>query len=137
MEKIDRAKISALIDGELSQEEAELVYKTIAEDESLRREYEEITKLNGELKSYARTVMFRPEVTFPKSSISFNIPVPIIIFAILILRLFLKLIPSVIGGCLEIIVLGFVVTLVLKYLIYISDQERQLLLNRYAMLGKL
>jgi hypothetical protein len=59
------------------------------------------------------------------------------IFAILILRLFLKLIPSIIGSCFEIIVLGLVVTLVLQYLIRVSDQERQLLLNRYAMLGKL
>jgi len=130
MEKIDRAKISALIDGELSQEEADLVYKAIAEDESLRREYEEIAKLNGELKSYAQKVMFRPEVTFPKSSVSLNIPIPVMIFAILILRLFLKLISSIIGSCLEIIVLGLVVTLVLQYLIRVSDQERQLLLNR-------
>jgi len=130
MEKIDRAKISALIDGELSQEEADLVYKAIAEDESLRREYEEIAKLNGELKSYAQKVMFRPEVTFPKSSVSLNIPIPVMIFAILILRLFLKLISSIIGSCLEIIVLGLVVTLVLQYLIRVSDQERQILLNR-------
>jgi len=130
MDKIDRAKISVLIDGELSQEEAELVYKAIAEDDSLRKEYEEITKLNGELKSYAQTVMFRPEVTFPKSSTSLNIPIPVMIFAILILRLFLKLIPSIIGSCFEIIVLGLVVTLVLQYLIRVSDQERQLLLNR-------
>ena len=130
MEKIDRAKISALIDGELSKEEAELVHKAIMEDESLRKEYEEISKLNGELKSYAQTVMFRPEVTFPKSTTSFNLPVSTIIFTILILRLFLKLIPSVIGGCLEIIVLGFVVSYVLQYLIRISNQERQILLNR-------
>jgi len=130
MEKIDRAKISALIDGELSKEEAELVHKAIMEDESLRKEYEEISKLNGELKSYAQKVMFQPKVTFPKSSTSLNIPVPIMIFAILILRLFLKLIPSVIGSCLEIIVLGLVVTLLLQYLIRVSDQERQILLNR-------
>lgn len=136
MKSIDRTEISALLDGELSPERAALVRRALAEDDSLRSEYEQLAALDTELKAYAQALMFQPHVALPESPAGFRFPVTLVIFVFLILRVVLKSIPPVLGSSLEIFVLLLVITVLLKSLLRASDQDCQLLASEMTMLSK-
>ncbi len=136
MKPIDRTEISAMLDGELSPERADLVRRALAEDDALRREYEQLAALHADLKAHAQAVMFQPQVSLPESPSGFRFRVPLVIFVLLLLRVVLKAIPPVLGSGLEIFVLILVITWMLKSLIRASDQDCQLLAREIALLPK-
>ncbi len=105
MKPIDRTEISAMLDGELSPQRADLVRRALAEDDALRREYEQLAALDADLKAHSQAVMFQPQVSLPESPAGFRFRVPLVIFVLLLLRVVLKAIPPVLGSGLEIFVL--------------------------------
>jgi len=136
MKPIDRTEISALLDGELSPQRADLVRRALAEDDALRREYEQLAALDADLKAHAQAMMFTPQVSLPESPAGFRFHVPLLISVLILLRVVLKVMPPVLGSCLEILVLVIVITWMLKSLIRASDQDCQLLAREIALLPK-
>jgi hypothetical protein len=136
MKRIDQAEISGLLDGELSAERADEVRRLVAEDDSLRGEYEQLAELDAEIKAYAEAMMFQPRVWIPESSVGLPFRVPLMIFGLLLLRLVLKTLPPVLGIGLEIVVLVFVIAGLLTFLIRVSNQEFRLLARETVRLSR-
>jgi|GEM_PF-1097445 len=126
MKPIDPTEISAFLDGELSPEDAERVRHAIAEDSSLRCEYEKLVALDAELKGAAREVMFRPEVTLPSRSEEIRINIPLLVLILVALRFGIKVAPLFIGSAVEIVFLCIFLVWVLKYLLRASEWNIQI-----------
>ena len=122
MESITPEKISGLLDGELSPEEAEAVRRAISSDESVRREYERLLSLDGQMKTAARAAAFRPRAAL-RGAAGFRLPLLLLASALLLLRLAVKTAPPVSGAVLETIVLAVLVGWALKRLLRASDQD--------------
>jgi len=126
MKPIDPTEISALLDGKLSPEDAERVRRALAENSSLRCEYEELVALDVELKASARAAMFRPEVVLPKRSEDIRLNVPLLVLILVVLRFGIKATPLFIGSVVEIVFLCILLGWGLQYLLKASEREIQL-----------
>jgi len=126
MKPIDPTEISALLDGKLSPEDAERVRRALAENSSLRCEYEELVALDVELKASARAAMFRPEVVLPKGSKDIRLNVPLLVLILVVLRFGIKATPLFIGSVVEIVFLCILLGWGLQYLLKASEREIQL-----------
>ena len=124
MRPIDPAELSALLDGELSVERAGQVRRAIAEDETLRREYEEIAALDVEFKAYAEAAAFRPRVSMAATTAPRISLLPLVV-GLLLLRVLLKSTPFLVATGLEVVVLAFLVGWVLQRLVVAAEQERR------------
>jgi ferric-dicitrate binding protein FerR (iron transport regulator) len=126
MKPIDPSDISALLDGKLSPEDADRVRRALAEDSSLRREYEELAALDAELKASARAAMFLPEVVLPKRSKDIRLNVPLLVLILVVLRFGIKATPLFIGSVVEIVFLFILLGWGLQYLLKASEHDIQL-----------
>lgn len=90
-------EISGFLDGELADETAR-VKQAIAQDEEMRREYEELAALDEDLRAMANAAAFEPAMTIPApAQIPFDIR--FLILAAIIVRVFIKS-SSMATGCL-------------------------------------
>jgi anti-sigma factor RsiW len=124
MKPVDPAEISALLDGELSDQRAAEVRRAIARDESLRQAYEQLAALDGDLKACAAEVMFRPRLSTVEAR---NLPAAhVLSLAVLALmvRLAVRLLPLGFSLALEAGVLAVVVWWVVGVLIRASEEAQ-------------
>ena len=126
MKPVDPTEISALLDGKLSPEDADRVQRALAEDSSLRREYEELAALDAELKASARAAMFLPEVVLPKGAKDIRLNVPLLVLILVVLRFGIKATPLFIGSVVEIVFLFILLGWGLQYLLKASERDIQL-----------
>jgi anti-sigma factor RsiW len=127
MNEVDPAELSALLDGELSAERAAEVRRAITQDTALRREYEQLARLDADLKATARAAVFQPRVQIPKPLSERRLHVAWVAFALLGLRLALKMLPLSLATSVEVAALALVVPWVLHLLIVASEQEHRAL----------
>ena len=131
MKPIDPMELSALLDGELSPERADQVRRAIAEDESLRREYEELAALDADLKARAQAAVFAPRVSFldaaalPGAAVFAPLPLIIVVLALMAARLALKAAPAALDVGLETGALALVVTWGLRRLLAAAARDQR------------
>jgi anti-sigma factor RsiW len=126
MKPIDPTDISALLDGKLSPEDTDRVRRALAENSSLRCEYEELAALDAELKASARAAMFLPEVVLPKRSKDIRLNLPLLVLILVALRFGIKATPLFIGSVVEIVFLFILLGWGLQYLLKASEHDIQL-----------
>ena len=131
MKPVERMELSALMDGELSPERADQVRRAIAQDESLRREYEELAALDADLRARAQAAMFAPRISFPEATVVPNaaasVPLPMILGALALMaaRLALKAAPPSFAAGVETVALVLIVTWGVRRLLRAADRERR------------
>jgi anti-sigma factor RsiW len=132
MTRIDPSELSALLDGELTPARAAEVRQAIADDPALRREYEELARLDDDLKAHAREAVFQPRVEIPQRLRGPRPHVAWIAPLLVIMSLALRLLPLPIETGVEVAVVVILVPYVLRRLLLASEQERRALANEIA-----
>ena len=127
MKPIDPTEISMMIDGELDPEREKIVCQAITEDESLRREYENLISLDSALKSYGNEIMFQPNVQIPQSLPLQPVHFPLLGIPLLILHIAIKFLSPILGSILVLSLLCFVISCILRSMLRASDQECRIL----------
>jgi len=108
MTPVNPEEISALLDGELTSDRAEEVRRAMVEDEGLRRIYEQIAEMDRDLSSFAAACQFGPHVSLPSSSPVLGLPIYLIAFGLLIVRILAKILPIGPGIWLQTLVIALV-----------------------------
>jgi hypothetical protein len=93
MKPISPEEISALFDGELMPDRTEEVRQAMAEDERLRRIYEQMAETDNALVSYSAACQFAPHVSLPSMSPVLGFPIYAAVFGLLIVRILAKVLP--------------------------------------------
>jgi len=132
MERVDPSELSALLDGELTPERAAEVCQAMADHPALRREYEELARLDDDLRAHAREAVFQPRVEIPQRLRGPRPHVAWIAPLLFIISLALRLLPLPIETGVEVAVVVILVPYVLRRLILASEQERRALANEIA-----
>lgn len=132
MKRVDPCELSALLDGELTPERAAEVRQAIADDPALRREYEELTRLDDELQAHAREAVFQPRVEIPQRLRGPGPHVGWFVPPLIIMGLALRLLPLPIETGVEVAVVVGLVPYVLRRLLLASEQERRALTSETA-----
>jgi len=127
MKPIDPIEISRMIDGELNPEREKEIHSALTEDESLRREYENLISLDSALKFYGNEIMFQPNIQIPQSLPLRPVHFPLLGIPLLILHLSIKFLPALFSSVLVILLLFFVISWILRSLLRASDQECRIL----------
>jgi len=127
MKPIDPTEISGFMDGELDSEREKEIRQAMTEDASLRLEYEKLSRLDAEFKSYGHQILFQPNVQIPRSLPLRPLHFPLLGIPLLILHIAIKFLPPVLSGVLVILLLCFVICWILRSLLQSSDQECLLL----------
>ena len=117
MKPIDPREISALLDGELTEQRAAEVRRAIAEDDSLRQAYRQLAALDGDLKACAAEARFRPRVSTTEAR---GLPGGHVLS---LAGLAFKMLPVGLAEVLELGVLALVVGWVLKCLLRASEED--------------
>ncbi|MCX7011938.1 MAG: hypothetical protein NTW86_05120 [Candidatus Sumerlaeota bacterium] len=131
MKPIDPMELSALLDGELSPERADQVRRAIAQDELLRREYEELAALDADLRARAQAATFAPRVSFPEAAVvpnaaaSFRPPMILGALAFMAARLALMAAPPALVTSVGIVALTLIVTWGLRRLLRAAAREQR------------
>jgi len=125
MRPIDPAEISALIDGELPPERAREVRRAIAQEASLRRVYEQLVRLDTDLKAAAAQVMFQPHVELPRATGGYGMRVFLAAAVLAIVRLAMKWASPGLATIFAAALLAVVVGWVLQRLVRASEAEFQ------------
>jgi|SRR5690606_33942725 len=68
MKKVQNVELSALLDGELDSQRAEVVRSAINGDPALREEFDALAQLDARLRSAAEEAAFMPDVSFPAAA---------------------------------------------------------------------
>jgi anti-sigma factor RsiW len=132
MNPVDPIEISGLIDGELSADRSQAVRNAIEEDDSLRREFEQLSAFHEEWLRAAGTVTFHPQVSLPRGPwpLPFNIPAALCV--LVVFRLSMKTIPVEVAGFLQGIALLVGVGFLIQRLLRTTKWEMTSL--RYSLL---
>jgi anti-sigma factor RsiW len=68
MKEVQDGELSALLDGELDSQRAEVVRAAINADPALREEFDALARLDARLRSAAEEAAFMPDVSFPAAA---------------------------------------------------------------------
>ena len=123
MKPVDSVELSALLDGELPSERADEVRRALAEDLSLRQEYEELARLDAHLKAQGEAAVFPPRISLAGRPFAHRFRLVPAVFALLAFRFILKAVPIPAAVGLELLALVFFLGWALQELIAASDQE--------------
>ena len=129
MTRVDPSELSALLDGELAPERAVEVCQAIAADPELRREYEELARLDGDLRAHAQEAVFQPRVEIPQRCRGLRPHVAWIAPLLVIMSLALRTLPLPIETGVEVAVVVILVPYVLRRLLLDSEAEHRALAN--------
>jgi len=125
MMPIEEWEISAYLDGELPAERREEVRRAIAEDEHLRRQYEQFVALDAELQTLAKAAAFDPCISLPGRAMANRLDVFQWTCALLLLRLVLKLVPFAWNVGLAVVLLAALLVWALPYLLRLAEEDRR------------
>lgn len=132
MKRVDDCELSALIDEELTAERAAEVRQAIADDPVLRRQYEELVRLDDELQAHGRDAVFQPRVEIPQCRRVFGIHMGWLVPIFTLLALGLRSLPLPIETGVEVAVVLGLVPYVLRRLLLSSELEHRALANETA-----
>ena len=135
MKPIDPAEISAFLDSELDPERTEEVRQAISCDAVLRQVHDGLLAVDGDLKAYAVTLKFRPQVAidYPWARRHVRLLQVAVLMLLLVLRVSMKFAPAILGNVVECVMLIFVVGWVLRSLVRASDQDCSQLIYEIAL----
>ncbi|MGO8749105.1 MAG: anti-sigma factor family protein [Thermoguttaceae bacterium] len=117
MKPVSPEEISALLDNELSPQRAAEVRRAIAEDGELRRVYEQLADLDGDLGSYAVACQFTPQVALPSRPKMLNISIWAVAFGLLAVRILARAVSFGPGVGIELAALVFVLAWLFHWLL--------------------
>lgn len=123
MKPVDPAELSGLMDGELTPQRAAEVRRAIAQDESLRQTYQQMTALDARLRKVAAGVTFRANLALAGSAGPQMMVVVLGAIGLLLVRIAAKLVSPLVGNGLELVVLAAVVAWVLVHLARQSEKD--------------
>jgi hypothetical protein len=127
MKRVDDCELSSLIDEELTAERAAEVRQAIADDPVLRRQYEELVRLDDELQAHGRDAVFQPRVEIPQGRRVFGIHMGWLVPIFTLLALGLRSLPLPIETGVEVAVVLGLVPYVLRRLLLSSELEHRAL----------
>jgi hypothetical protein len=133
MKPILPEELSALLDGELPAERAAEVRQALADNTTLRQEFERLTMLDANLKACAATAAFAPRVSLARGLVQRRAVWFGLVAALLALRWLLKVCPPPLSFGLEIAVLCFVIGWGLRYLLQRSSEDLHSMTQRPSL----
>jgi anti-sigma factor RsiW len=126
MKPVERAELSAYLDGELPPDRAAEVRRAIAEDDSLRAAYEQLAVLDHQWTTLAARAAFHPRVRWATRAAGPPLAAAWLALALLMVRIAAKLGPPLVAGAIEVLALAAVIGWVVLQVVRTSDEDRWL-----------
>ncbi len=124
MTPIDPAELSAYLDGELSATRADEVRAALALDPELRRSYELLVKCDADWSARAQAAKFSPRVRFARAPWSRSLLMAAaVVLGLFVLRMALKVMPTICGAGIEAALLVVVVGWGLSRILHATDSD--------------